>query len=122
MSRSVDATCTLSDEQRERLDALSARWKSRPFPDGRRGECKYSMFRPLPEDIKRALESKRSRLLESEARILRADFGIKTTKRASEITRRKDGAYSVKWRIRTTSMEGTRIFYEEIRFPQNSKQ
>ncbi|WXG46008.1 MAG: hypothetical protein WED05_04985 [Candidatus Atabeyarchaeum deiterrae] len=122
LSRGVDATHRLSDEQRNRLDVLSEKWKRQLFPDGWRVQNKYSRFHALPKDIREVLESECPRLLESEARILHDDFGIKTNKSPTTIYKREDGGYGVTWRMRTTSREGSRIFYEEIGFPQNRKQ
>ncbi len=94
LSRAVDATHRLSDEQRKRLDALSEEWKRQPFPDGWIGQNKCSRFRALPKDIQKALESDGPRLLESEARILHDDFSIRTSMSPSAICKR-EGGYSV---------------------------
>jgi hypothetical protein len=122
LSRAVDATHTLSDEQKTRLDEVSKEWNRKSFPDGVREQNRYHAFGDLDDDIQTALMHERSRLLDSEARLLQDDFGIETHSSASQVCRRADGGYSVTWTMETTSREGSRAFYEEIGFPQNRKQ
>nr|MDO8099161.1 hypothetical protein [Candidatus Njordarchaeota archaeon] len=120
LSRSVDVTHRLSDEQRKRLDVMSEEWK-KTQPKGEWKEKKYCMFDKLPDDIKEALEPERPRLLESEERMLEDDFGINVNKYPSEIHTR-EGGYSVSWVLQTASREDSRVFCDKIGFPQNRKQ
>lgn len=113
LSRSVDATHRLSDEQRNRLDALSKEWK--------KGWTKYCRFKDLPEDIRESLRLERPRLLESEARMLGDDFGIDMAKHPRGVYQR-EGGYAVSWDMDSASLKGRRLFFDEIGFPQNRKQ
>jgi hypothetical protein len=117
MTRAVEVTNRLSDEQRSRLDKLSERWEKTAYPDGR--EQKYTRFSRLPDDIKEAMNIG-PRLLQSEERMLRQDFGIK-----AEITPGKtyarEGGYSLMCVLRI-AREHTRTFRDEIGFPQQRKQ
>jgi hypothetical protein len=122
LSRAVDATHTLSGEQKNRLDEDSKKWMRKSFPDGVREQNKYRAFGDLDSDIQTAFRRERPRLLDSEARILRDDFSIETNSCPSQVCRRADGGYSVTWTMETASRESGRIFYEEIGFPQNRKQ
>jgi len=122
LSRAVDATHRLSDEQRKRLDVLSTEWKRKTFPDTRGEPTRYCRFDDLlPKDIREALELDRPQLLESEARILQNDFGINTKKYPNMIYTR-EGGYGVEWVLQTASREDSRMFHKEIGFPQNRKQ
>jgi hypothetical protein len=120
LSRTVDPTHRLSDEQRKRLDVLSEGWK-RTQPIDEWKERKYCRFDGLPEDIQEALKPERPRLLESEARMLQDDFGIDVNKYPSQIHTR-EGGYGVSWVLQTASREDSRMFYDKIGFPQNRKQ
>jgi transcriptional regulator with XRE-family HTH domain len=122
ITRAVDVTHRLSDEQKNRLDALSEEWKEKISKVVvREKHVKYCMFEDLPQDIQNTLEPHRPRLLESEGRMLHDDFGINFNKHPVEIYRREDG-YSATWALQIASKEGTRTFYNEIGFPQNRKQ
>jgi hypothetical protein len=122
LQRSVDAAHRLSDEQRNRLDILSIGWKRRPQADWWRGEpTRYCMFDELPKVMRKALSLERPRLLDSEARMLYDDFGIKTKVYPRSINTR-EGGYGVSWMMQTASREDGRRFYNEIGFPQNGKQ
>jgi hypothetical protein len=121
LSRSIDATHRLSENQRNQLDTLSMEWKRRPCPDERTSEKnKYCKFADLPTDIQKALELERPRLLHSEAKMLREDFGINIREYASELYTR-EGGYGVKWLLQTDSIEDSRRFRNEIGFPQSRK-
>lgn len=122
LSRAVDATDMLSDNQKKRLDEISKGWPTKVFPDGPREYNKYCSFGDITsEDIQTALMLKRPRLLESEAKMLHDDFGIETYTGPRSVCRRKDGGYSVTWTMQLTA-EGTRAFFREIGFPQKQKQ
>lgn len=121
LSRAVDATNRLSDEQRNRLDAFSEEWKRKPSKDACRKQIKYCRFDDLPEDIQEVLKVELPRLLESEARILHENFCINTNKFPNEIYER-EGGYGVNWILQTASREDSRMFCKEIGFPQNRKQ
>nr|MDO8100193.1 hypothetical protein [Candidatus Njordarchaeota archaeon] len=119
MPRAKDETHRVSDEQRDRVDTLGEEWTGTTHSQG--AEQKHCEFHRLPKDIQEMLRSERPRILESEAKMLREDFGIKTKMYPQEIYTRGDG-YSVKWVIQTDSKEDTRTFYNEIGFPQRRKQ
>ncbi|WXG43435.1 MAG: hypothetical protein WED04_05260 [Promethearchaeati archaeon SRVP18_Atabeyarchaeia-1] len=119
LSRVVDPTHRLSDEQRNRVDALSEGWQRKLFPSG--WEKAENAFRALPGDIREALEPERPRLLESEETMLHDDFGINTNKYPREIYTR-EGGYGFRWVLQTNSSEDSRMFYNEIGFPQRRKQ
>jgi hypothetical protein len=117
MSRAVDVTHRLSEEQRKQLERLSERWDRTTYPDGR--EVKYTWLSRLPDDIQKAADI-RPRLLESEARMLREDFGIQPKISTGKIYAR-EGGYSLMCALHI-SKEDTRIFCKEIGFPQQRKQ
>jgi hypothetical protein len=120
LSRSVDATGRLSEEQRNRLDKVSEGWQTRTLPGG--GKEKHCMLKEIHEkDIKEALNHVKPQLLESESRMLEEDFGIKTKVYAQEVYTRENG-YGVKWIMLTHSRDDTKTFYNEIGFPQQRKQ
>ncbi|WXG43316.1 MAG: hypothetical protein WED04_04625 [Promethearchaeati archaeon SRVP18_Atabeyarchaeia-1] len=120
LSRAVNATHRLSDQQRDLLDA-SKEWKRKLFTDACKKQIKYCRFSDLPRDIQETLKLEYPRLLESEAKMLREDFGINSNSFPNEVYEGEAG-YSVNWVLQTTSRRDSRIFCSEIGFPQNRKQ
>jgi transcriptional regulator with XRE-family HTH domain len=122
LHRAIDGTHRLSVEQRHLLDVMSELWKMRKRKaDLRKKGVRYCLFNDLPQDIQETLDHMPPRLLESEARMLRDDFGISLGKRPREVYKRK-GGYGVSWILQICSREANRAFYSKIGFPQQRKQ
>jgi hypothetical protein len=122
LTRCVDATPVLTDEQRNQLDLLKEGWSRKPPTEGWEGEhIRYCRFGDLPEDIQLLLSTYPPRLLNTEQDMLRQDFGVDCNMYSTEIYERKDG-YGVTWVLQTKSRADSEKFYEEIGFPQSEKQ
>ncbi len=117
MSRAVDITHRLSNEQRKQLDTQSEGWKKITYPEGT--EQKYCRLHEIPSDVKEAFNL-HPRLLDSEARMLREEFGLDPKISPGKIYPR-EGGYGLMCVLSITK-EDTRTFYNEVGFPQQRKQ